>query len=186
MKKIYVLITAILLLFFSFTWAQGEFEDEIKAEVGITGVGVKAGLLYLTSEYGLAPGFGLWFDWAKLGQNIIVDGGLEYWVAQRGAKAWDKERKRDFAIFFTLKYAVEMGKFTPFLGGGFGINMYKKTYPENIDKVPEKSTKPELHIDAGTTYFLNPKMNLEARFKVNISDVSSFGLYVSMYLKTGK
>jgi len=101
-KKFYIL-TAILLVFFSFIWAQGEFEDEIKAEVGITGVGVKAGLLYLTSEYGFAPGFGLWLDWAKLGQNIIVDGGLEYWVAQRGAKAWDKERKRGFCDLFHIK-----------------------------------------------------------------------------------
>ena len=168
-------------------WAQyGGGSDEFQPSIGMKGIAGKIGLLYIsTKDIGFTPGVGLWVDLGNLSPEIGLDAGVEYWNG-----SWDESggtlHKRDIAVYATVKYEMEMEKFGPFLGGGLGINMYKKTYPEGWTTPDESKNKLELHLDMGTTYTLTPKIDLEGRIKINFSDFGTYGLYVSAIFKQGQ
>ncbi len=159
--------------------------DAFSSNVGFHGIAGKLALLLVSSDYGVTPGFGLWTDLGYIAKNVGVDAGIEYWNAGR-EKLEAIERKTDLAIYATVRYDIEIGKIRPFLGGGIGVNMYTKKYPDEWNRPDEKDTKPELHIDMGARYNVHPKIDLEARIKANFSDVSAYGLHVSGIFLTEK
>ena len=110
---------------------------------------------------------------------------MEYWNAGR-TELEATVRKSNLAIYATIKYELTLDEITPFLGGGLGVNMYKKKYPEEWTQPDESKNKLELHIDMGTRYKLHPKIDIEGRFKVNFSDVSAYGLHISGLFKVGE
>ncbi|MCD6532053.1 outer membrane beta-barrel protein [bacterium] len=157
-----------------------------KPDIGAKGIAGKVGMLYIsTKDIGFTPGFGVWIDLGNLSREIGLDAGLEYWNG-----SWDESggtlHKRDIAVYATVKYETNIKKYSPFLGGGIGINMYKKTYPEGWSNPDETKNKLELHLDMGTVYSLNEKIDLEGRIKVNFSDFGTYGLYISAIFKTGQ
>lgn len=157
-------------------------EENIEVNLGLKGIAGKFGMLYLVDDYGLTPGFGIWADFGTIGQYVSLDGGVEYWNAGRPERD-AVVRKSDLAIFFTAKVNFDIEKLKPFLGGGLGFNMYSKIYPDEWAQPDEKNSALEPHIEMGTIYALHPKLHLEGRIKINFSDVTSYGLYVSGIFK---
>jgi hypothetical protein len=185
MRKLsWLLILAIFII--SFGQEEYETEKEIDVEFGVTAVGGKLGLLFLEAKYGITPGFGIWLDFLKFGESVTLDAGFEFWNGGKPDRGFIK-RKSNMVLYVTAKVGIDYDKFTPFLGGGLGYNMYREKPPEEWpSEIVVKQNKLELHIDMGTRYYLNEKIDLEGRFKINISDVSSYGLYATFLLKLPK
>ncbi len=166
--------------------AQGDYSSDFNPEIGVKGIAGKLGLLYIsTKDIGITPGVGLWIDLGNLSPELGLDAGLEYWNG-----SWEESggtlHKRDLAIYGTIKYEIAMDKVSPFLGGGIGINMYKKIYPEGWSNPDETKNKLELHLDMGVVYPINDKIDIEGRIKVNFSDFGTYGLYISPIFKTNQ
>ena len=175
-------IIIFIALSFIFIFAQESDEAEIKPELGLFGVAGKIGGLYLIDGYGITPGFGLWGDIGTIAPNIPIDAGLEYWNGGKPDKG-KTVHMRNIAVYLTIKVKIEINKWAPFLGGGLGVNMYSKIYPEEWNQPDEKNTNLELHIDMGVRYPIHRKIDIEGRFKANFSDVSAYGIYTSAIFK---
>ncbi len=184
MRKLsWLLILAIFII--AFGQEEYETEKEIDVQFGVTAVGGKLGLLFLEAKYGITPGFGIWLDFLKFGESVTLDAGFEFWNGGKPEIGGTKH-KSNMVLYFTAKVGIDYDEFTPFLGGGLGYNMYREKYPEAWEQQDIKQNRLELHIDMGTRYNLDEKIDLEGRFKINISDVSSYGLYATFLLKLPK
>ncbi len=179
---------------FIFAWqvvAAQTMEDqpggaEFRPQLGVRAVAGKIGVLYLTDDYGFTPAFGIWAELGSLAKNLDLDGGLEYWNGGK-TEAGGIIHKIDIAFYLTVKLVFEIDKWRPFLGVGLGVNMYTKKYPEDWEGRPdEKNTNLEPHIDMGVKYPVHPKIDVEARLKVNPSDVSAYGMHISALFKMGE
>ncbi len=186
MRKLAILIFSFLIvLVYGQKYNQYEQKSAFSPDIGMKAIAGKAALLYISSDYGITPGFGIWADLGHLSKEIGLDAGVEYWNAGR-TELEATVRKSDIAIYATVRYDIDIEKIRPFLGGGLGVNLYKKKYPDEWNRPDENKNKLELHMDMGARYSIHPKIDLEARFKANFSDVSAYGLHISALFKVGE
>jgi len=179
----------VFILIFSAIVVWGQYdqyeEDGFKPNLGFKGIAGKGAIIYLSSDYGITPCFGLWTDIGNITKEIGLDAGFEYWNAGRNEHE-ATVRKSNIAIYATVKYELEFEPISPFLGGGLGVNLYTKKMPDEWEQPDEKDNKLELHIDMGGLYSINEKIDIEGRIKINFSDVSAYGLHISGIFRTGK
>ncbi|MCD6594918.1 outer membrane beta-barrel protein [bacterium] len=186
MRKSMILLPLILIiLIYGQGYNQYEQESGFSPDIGMKAIAGKVAILYVSSDYGITPCFGIWADLGHFTKEIGLDAGVEYWNAGR-TELEATVQKSDIGIYATIKYDVDIEKIRPFLGGGLGVNIYKKKYPDEWDRPDEKKNKLELHIDMGARYSIHPKIDLEGRFKANFSDVSAYGLHISALFKVGE
>lgn len=81
---------------------------------------------------------------------------------------------------FSVRYLIDLKKFTPFIGPGIDYIVYKETYPETFPIESVGSSDVGFHIQGGTYFELTPALFARAYFKFNISKTLSEDIEVNL------
>lgn len=149
-------------------------------KLGLMKAGAHAGIVIPSTKYGVGFGFGGDLDLGNITPILGLGVDFDYWRASE--ENVDKTSTYYSCIGLGINALIKPKldtKVKPFLGGGIGLNHYKRDYPENWSNSDETDTNPfEPRVLLGAEYPYTEQIDFTAKFKAVFSNVSSYGIFI--------
>jgi len=127
--------------------------------IGLRGIGVRLGL---DDPEGASSAFmyGLHVDAGEFVRNVHLIPSVEYWSVGNDVGAYNSDfSDLAFRLGVNFDFPLQDQRFTPYLGGGFGLHHLK--FDTNVPSVPDESeTKFGLDVQGGARNQFTPNLSL--------------------------
>lgn len=173
-----------------------------QTEIGLKGIGGKAGLVNIEGNAGSALGFGLIVDLGTIIPNLGIQANIDFWnkTFDNGSFGNNevKAKWRDIAIAVNSQYFFPLSNtaFRPFASGGLALHMFKAStegVPESNfggqsfgGDVSATSSGIGFDIGGGALFNMSPRMDLLGELKYRVGEADHLSIKVGALFKLGE